>query len=167
MSLTASIPGAGRLTLTDAVLKTMWGFAQHQRRDKEAGGMLIGHHPLASEDIILDRLTTPQTGDRRSRCRFHRDQAAHQKLLDREWSLSGGKRTYLGEWHTHPDDDPQPSSLDLTSWRAAVRDTGFHGPGLLFIIVGRRRTRCWYGTKAQDTFPLVLEYPTGEPHGPP
>lgn len=164
MNLSFRLPQESVVTLAEAVLETMWGFAQHRRRDKEAGGMLIGHHPLDTEDITLDRLTTPQPEDRRGRHFFHRDQAAHQQLLDLQWILSDGKRTYVGEWHTHPEDDPQPSGLDLNSWRKAVRSTDFHGPGLLFIIVGRHTTRIWYGTKGQDTFPLLLEHPTGGHH---
>ncbi len=119
--------------------------------------MLIGHHPLDSEDITLDRLTTPQPEDRRSRCRFHRDQAAHQQLLDLHWILSGGKRTYLGEWHTHPEAHPSPSRLDLRSWRVALRDTAFQGPGLLFVIVGIETACVWFGMAQERHFHLLGE----------
>ncbi|MFB9991943.1 Mov34/MPN/PAD-1 family protein [Deinococcus oregonensis] len=152
--------------MTASVLSTMWGYAQHRSKDREAGGMLIGHHPLETEDIVLDCLTTPQPQDRRSRHQFHRDQAAHQELLDLQWILSGKKRTYVGEWHTHPEDDPHPSSLDLSSWKKAIKHTAFHGPGLLFIIVGRRTTRLWYGTARRKTFSLIYEWPTGEHYDP-
>ncbi|WP_418514581.1 Mov34/MPN/PAD-1 family protein [Deinococcus sp. RM] len=144
----------------------MWGYVQHQRRDEEAGGMLIGHHPVDSQDIVLDRLTTPQPEDRRSRCRFHRDQAAHQQLLDLHWMASGGKRTYVGEWHTHPEARPSPSGLDLRSWRKALRGTAFQGPGLLFIIVGTETASIWFGTTHEPTIHMLgervvppLEYP--------
>lgn len=146
MSLTLPHPAGGVLTVTDTVFETMWGFVQRRRRDTEAGGMLIGHHPMGSEDLILDRLTTPQPEDRRSRCRFHRDQEAHQELLDLQWILSGGKRTYLGEWHTHPEAHPSPSELDLRSWRGALRNTAFRGPGLVFVIVGTETAGAWFGT---------------------
>ena len=123
--------------------------------------MLIGHHPLDSDDIILDRLTIPQSTDRRHRYRFDRDQAAHQSLLDAEWETSGQKRTYVGEWHTHPEDCPSPSSLDLDSWLMAVTRTAYHGPGLLFIIVGRRKTRVWFGYFGKTKFTMILELLTG------
>ncbi|MCY1704278.1 Mov34/MPN/PAD-1 family protein [Deinococcus sp. SL84] len=141
-------------------------FIQRHRRDKEAGGMLIGHHPLACNDIILDQLTTPQPADRRSRYRFERDQAAHQTLLNAEWEKSGQKRTYIGEWHTHPEDSPSPSSLDLRSWQKAVSSTPYHGPGLLFIIVGRQKIRVWFGFNGRTDFNMILELPIGGSDGP-
>lgn len=128
--------------------------------------MLIGHHPLASDDIILDRLTTPQTADRRSRYRFERDQASHQNLLNTEWEKSGQKRTYIGEWHTHPEDVPSPSPLDLKSWLKAISNTAYHGPGLLFIIVGRQITRVWFGCNGKTEFTMILELPIGGSDGP-
>lgn len=165
--ITALLPGTGgTLFLEAAVLTTMNRFVQRRRQDQEAGGMLIGHHPLASEDIILDRLTTPQPADRRRRYRFERDQAAHQVLLNAEWEKSDQRRTYIGEWHTHPEDSPSPSSLDLDSWLKAVSCTHYHGPGLLFIIVGRRRIRVWFGCIGRTEFTMILELPAGGSDGP-
>lgn len=126
--------------------------------------MLIGHHREAAPRIILDRLTTPQPEDRRSRYRFTRDQAAHQRLLDIEWALSGHTRTYLGEWHTHPEAVPIPSCLDRRSWKRALNRTGFHGPGLVFIIVGLTTTRIWFGTREARARQHIGEIPTGALH---
>ncbi|MBZ9749740.1 Mov34/MPN/PAD-1 family protein [Deinococcus sp. HMF7604] len=165
MNLELPLPTGGTLTVTVAVLNTLWAFVQHQPDATEAGGMLIGHHPEATPGIILDRHTTPQQEDQRSRYRYHRDQAAHQVLLSMQWSLSGHTRTYVGEWHTHPEAVPTPSKLDRRSWKAALRETDFRGPGLVFIIIGTRRTRVWFGQKGQTTFPLLVEMPTGGQHG--
>lgn len=126
--------------------------------------MLIGHHLLTSENFILDRLTTPQPADRRRRYRFERDQVAHQTLLDAEWEKSNQKRTYVGEWHTHPEDSPSPSPLDSDSWLKAVTCTSYHGPGLLFIIVGRRKTRVWFGCVGRTEFLQIAKFNTGAMH---
>lgn len=165
MTLEFPLPTGGTLRVTPAVLSTVWAFAQHGPDDTEAGGMLIGHHPEATPGIILDRNTTPQPGDHRSRYRYHRDQVAHQILLSMEWTMSGHTRTYVGEWHTHPEPVPTPSKLDRRSWKAALQATSFRGPGLVFIIVGTRSTRVWYGRKGQVTYPLLGEMPTGGHHG--
>uniref|UniRef100_UPI003CED28D9 Mov34/MPN/PAD-1 family protein n=1 Tax=Enterobacter cloacae complex sp. 280C5 TaxID=3395861 RepID=UPI003CED28D9 len=40
---------------------------------------------------------------------------------------SDGFLVYLGEWHTHPEDFPQPSSTDLRSWRTGLKDDRANG----------------------------------------
>ncbi|WP_407572393.1 Mov34/MPN/PAD-1 family protein [Deinococcus altitudinis] len=151
------------LSVEEQVLSTAWSFAQHMPRATEAGGMLIGHQPQDTTDLVLDRLTIPQPTDQRSRFRFRRSQEAHQELLDLYWMASARTRTYLGEWHTHPEDVPVPSAIDRKSWKKALAETvAFHRMGLLFMIVGRTITRIWYGASA-DSFPiLIAEFPTGE-----
>ena len=44
---------------------------------------------------------------------------------------------YVGDWHTHPEDKPNPSSDDLTSISEVVRRSTHHLPGFLLMIVGR------------------------------
>ena len=158
-----ALPHGGKLTITDNVLETMYDSAQMEKKDLEAGGMFIGHHPRDSEDIILDRLTTPQPADHRTRNRFCRNQAAHQLLLNMEWKLSGEKRTYVGEWHTHPEPKPTPSQLDRKSWTKAIRETAFHGPGLVFIIVGTRVVPVWFASKIGKRS-LIAEVTLGASH---
>ena len=34
---------------------------------------------------------------------------------------SGRILTFVGEWHTHPESFPTPSSIDLNTWRAVTR----------------------------------------------
>ena len=33
------------------------------------------------------------------------------------WAASNGTVTYIGEWHTHPELTPNPSQIDLNSWK--------------------------------------------------
>ena len=153
------LPHGGQLKITGNVIEIMFSFSQLSRQDLEAGGMLIGHHPIGSDNIILDRLTTPQPADRRSRNHFHRDQAAHQHLLDMQWQLSGETRTYVGEWHSHPEARPRPSCTDRKSWTKAVKETKFHGPGLIFIIVGTQMTRVWFRALGFKSHVRLLEIP--------
>lgn len=45
---------------------------------------------------------------------------------------------YVGDWHTHPEDVPTPSSDDLLSIAEVVRRSTHHLPGFLLLIVGRK-----------------------------
>jgi len=69
----------------------------------EAGGVLLGRHILETGDIIVDLITEPMPSDRQGRFRFFRARRPHQAAIDRAWRASGGTYTYLGEWHTHPE----------------------------------------------------------------
>lgn len=149
------LPHGGCLKISEDVLKRTQSYQQLRESDLEAGGMLIGHHPIGTTDIILDRITEPQPGDRRTRNRFYRSQDAHQRLLDEEWERSNYTRNYVGEWHTHPQKSPQPSWLDRMSWLRAMRGTDFCGSGLVFIIVGTSVSKIWFCSKSRRVPKLI------------
>jgi integrative and conjugative element protein (TIGR02256 family) len=50
-----------------------------------------------------------------------------------EWEKSQETMDYLGEWHTHPENNPRPSALDLREWRQISKR---RGEPMMFIIVG-------------------------------
>lgn len=46
---------------------------------------------------------------------------------------------YLGEWHTHPEDSPSPSTIDTDGWQ---RICSKRKTPMLFVIVGTQ-DRLW------------------------
>lgn len=44
---------------------------------------------------------------------------------------------YVGDWHTHPEDNPWPSPTDLDSIVDCVRRSRHELAGFLLVIVGR------------------------------
>lgn len=133
----------GRLGLDHEALRVMLSFTQIGPTATEAGGVLIGRHIEDSDDVIVDVVTRPMPGDRRKRTTFHRSKQAHQEVIDEEWNASCGRRTYLGEWHTHPELHPSPSTMDLQDWRKRIRCDTFHGDCLHFLIVGQDEVGAW------------------------
>lgn len=136
-----------RLKLDDAVLVRFAVYRQVNTHDREAGGVLLGRHLLHTSDIVIDEITEPMSGDRRSRFEFRRGQKSHQRRSDEVWEASGSTCVYLGEWHTHPEPDPTPSSTDLNDWRRRLRTDAFDGDALYFIIVGTQTIRAWEGAR--------------------
>lgn len=113
----------------------------------EGGGVIIGRHIVGTDDVVVDLATTPTKGDRRTRTRFHRSRKAHQAILDDVWSRSGGTQVYLGEWHSHPEPFPSPSSIDMDDWRRRLeRDSG-EAPFVFFLIVGQATIQVWEGSR--------------------
>lgn len=135
----------GKFKISAKALARMLRFIQDHPHKLEAGGVMLGRHILGSRDIIVDTVTIPRAHDRRTRFRFYRDQYAHQRIIDRVWRESGGTCTYLGEWHTHPEEDPLPSALDLREWQRKLREDIFTGEALYFVILGTKHLRVWEG----------------------
>ncbi len=88
----------------------------------EAGGILLGSY--RGRDLEIVGHTKPGVGDRRSAHFFERRDAAHQSAADTAWATSGGTVTFVGEWHTHPAGEVQPSTIDLQTWRSQARAIG-------------------------------------------
>lgn len=138
---TVIIEAASRLViLSEGVLATL---AAHAGSDKESGGIFIGCYRGPHLEIVS--CTTPLAGDIRRTNQFDRRDPGHQAFALRAWSASGRTETFVGEWHTHPEDDPSPSQQDLTTWRSILRVNP--GP-LLFLIVGRHSLWCGIGCGA-------------------
>lgn len=134
----------GRVKVTAAVLHVMQSYAQHGRCATEAGGVLLGRYLQGSDDVVIDAITVPMPGDKRSRYSFYRAKARHQAAIDAAWQASKGTCTYLGEWHTHPETHPTPSGIDTTDWRRRLRTDDYHDE-LFFLIVGTVEIRAWSG----------------------
>ncbi|GMA17684.1 Mov34/MPN/PAD-1 family protein [Deinococcus metallilatus] len=148
---------AGRiLEVHRRVLEAMWAYTQVHPKNTEAGGILVGHERQQG-NLVLDRFTSPQPGDRRTRTRFHRSVEPHQELLNLMWLASGCTRTYFGEWHTHPEPCPTPSSIDLRSWRKHLKQEEARENGLHFIIVGTAITRVWHANQGGRDVTLIGE----------
>jgi integrative and conjugative element protein (TIGR02256 family) len=109
--------------------------------------VLIGRHIIDSDDVVVDRVTSPLAGDRRTRTAFRRAQEKHQAVLDDEWDRSNGRRVYLGEWHTHPEPSPRPSGVDLDDWQRRLRHDTVEARFLFFLIVGQGDLRIWEGSR--------------------
>ena len=93
-------------------------FEQEQatcRGQAERGGILIGSY--RGPHMEITDFTKPGRKDIREAYRFTKQDPRHQRAATRAWVTSGGKDTYVGEWHTHPRGGPEPSTIDTASWR--------------------------------------------------
>jgi integrative and conjugative element protein (TIGR02256 family) len=150
----------GKLEISSYALSRMLAFVQDTRCKPEAGGVLIGRYIRDSPDIVIDEVTVPMAGDRKRRLSFWRSRQPHQQALDQSWLDSGGTSTYLGEWHTHPEDIPIPSDTDIKNWQARLKKDIFSGDTLFFIIIGIKILRVWEGNKKNFIFQLLSELNT-------
>lgn len=133
----------GHVCLTELVVDTVLAHRQLKRSSTEAGGVLLGRLYPRSGDVVVEAVTTPTKADRRSRFSFFRAKRPAQNAVQEAWCRTAGEQNYLGEWHTHPEDDPTPSPIDLSDWARLCNTAVFEQEALFFVIVGRKYTRAW------------------------
>ncbi|RUP33704.1 MAG: hypothetical protein EKK45_04255 [Curvibacter sp.] len=142
MKLIYRVTPRQRLIIAEPAANQLLSFAQRRWWQSEAGGILLGRHLLDSHDVVVDEVTTPQSTDRRSRFAFFRSRQ-HEALAQERWRQQAATSAYLGLWHTHPEPDPTPSSVDHKDWQKAVAGDVFEGDRLFFPIVGTDSIRVW------------------------
>lgn len=125
-----------RILIEAEVLNLVESYRQHLASSTEAGGILIGEY--RGKDIRIVTGTIPSKLDRRSRVRFHRESPHHQSIAMETWRQSKGLCSYLGDWHTHPEDHPIPSSLDISEWKLKL-------PRQKMVVAIFGRKSDWYG----------------------
>lgn len=131
----------------DNVITRLESFRQNKVEDKESGGILIGRFIIGTNDVVIHEVTIPTKADRRNRSFFKRSKKATQNLINAMWKNSNGTLNYLGEWHTHPEDIPSPSEIDLNNWYKITQSAYYEQEFLFFVIVGRKKLRIWESNK--------------------
>lgn len=126
--------GPYRLVLHAQPRDILEKFTQYNRKDPEAGGILLGN--IIDDKINILKLSVPTSLDRASRTNFERSKVGAQIILDYEFYNSNGQMTYFGEWHTHPEQFPTPSHTDLKMLKDQFKNNKLHTCFILLIIKG-------------------------------
>ena len=149
-------PCGGTVALSDRVTTTFSEYAQLGESDPESGGILLGRLILESDDVVIDEATKPAPEDRSWRFYFWRANKPALRRVAEAWNTSGGTQVYLGDWHTHPEDVPRPSCVDLQNWKRLLKKSKYEQDFLLFVVVGRKETCVWEGTRGGRINQLVV-----------
>jgi integrative and conjugative element protein (TIGR02256 family) len=120
------------ISIESQVLATFDAHRQRRFYQREAGGQLFAR--VWDDEWEIVSATGPRSRDRRGRFSFWPHRASEQEEIFEYHALGFD---YVGDWHTHPEDKPNPSSDDLTSISEVVRRSTHHLPGFLLMIVGR------------------------------
>lgn len=119
--------------LSDSVLAHLNKHAQHTGESPEAGGQLFANITKEGSHWFVSSVTGPRPSDHRSRFFFHPDRRIERREIYAEFEQ--GKH-YVGDWHTHPQQTPQPSASDTRSMGEIFEKSTHQLPGILMIIVG-------------------------------
>lgn len=131
------------------VIERLQSYRQLSPLSYEAAGVLIGER--RGNHIVISAISEPGPGDIRSRFSVDRKSSHHQALINELHRTSGGTMNYLGEWHTHPEKFPTPSSVDKSSWRKNIMSVD----PIVLIIVGQGAI--WCGKIAAQQIDILIE----------
>ncbi len=132
------------LWFSEKAVEKMTAYRQSNANDDEACGALLGRLFEENDDIAIDEVTIPQKEDIRRRTSVHRS-PKHSDLAVARWRESGRTESFHGLWHTHPENDSTPSSIDYADWKRVIRNGQYPGTRLVFVIVGIKEVSVWMG----------------------
>ena len=149
-------PSGGIIELGSGVVTVLERYRQLEAKVSEAGGMLLGRLISNSDDLVIDEATEPSKRDQKGRYFFFRRRSHAQKRVDEVWCGSQHTVNYLGEWHSHPEDDPSPSITDINNWFRICRKARYEYDCLVFAIVGRKKLRMWELCESSGTLHQLI-----------
>jgi len=118
-----------------SAIDTMASKAQFNSTEKERGGLLLGRlFPKENLVVVVDAIESPAISSGASK--LYVDNNTANKEMKKRWQDSGGKVTYVGDWHTHPEAVPTPSFIDRDTFKDTYRSSKIDQNFLLCVIVG-------------------------------
>jgi integrative and conjugative element protein (TIGR02256 family) len=128
------LPNSYFLEIEQHILARFRGSRQSKINPLESGGILMGKK--IGEKFLIDFASTPGAGDKRKINRFIRNKKRAQEIINREREKTNNRRIYLGEWHTHFEENPTPTNLDLREWKLTFNNSLLNINFMFCIIVG-------------------------------
>jgi integrative and conjugative element protein (TIGR02256 family) len=128
-----SIPDSHQRIIVEAkVLNYLKSFRQLSSSNFESGGQLFAI--LTDGDVQIKTRNGPNKKDICSSFHFIPDLQLEQKAINSQFKKG---LHYVGDWHTHPQDEPAPSDLDFNTMSSCFSNSKHQLDSILRLIVGR------------------------------
>jgi integrative and conjugative element protein (TIGR02256 family) len=124
--------------LTTRLVESVTSHLKQYGHGKERGGILLGFR--RGPHLHINEATFPMRWDIGTKFAFRRSAIGHGEIALRRWRQSNRTIDWVGEWHSHPEGIPSPSSIDIRSWGEITRD---RAAPMAFMIIGWERG--WLG----------------------
>lgn len=136
------LPDGNVVDVLTPVLDEIFKWIQTGDSAPESGGYIVGYQHDKTGHISLEAVSHPFAFDRKNRIHFDIRDPRHNLFLRRAMRH---KSYYMGVWHTHPQPDPLPSSVDWDDWNATIQSDKTGSQYVFFIIAGTIQWRIWIG----------------------
>lgn len=136
------LPNGKVVDVLSPVMEEMFKWIQNDAIRPESGGYIVGYKHEKTGNISLEAVSCPYALDTNNRIHFDIRDPRHDVFLRK---ARRHKSYYMGVWHTHPQSDPSPSSIDWNDWNATMRTDTTGSQYIFFIIAGSDNWRIWIG----------------------
>ena len=143
------------IKISDKILLLIKAHIQDDYSKSESGGVLIARENISNNNFVIEHITTPFTGDIQSRLRYTRKDKQHVKVFQTLHQENAGIYFYIGEWHTHPEQIPNYSSIDEKNWKRIAKESA--GANIFYhLIAGTIAFRMWKYERSFRTPRLIM-----------
>ena len=148
------LPNGCVVDILEPVLSEIQTWLQITASTPESSGFLLGYKNRNTGNITICNLTIPQKSDERTRffCRILDE--AHFRVMSH---YNKHEIYYMGNWHTHPQKNPIPSSVDQREWNEIIHNDVTGCEYAFFIIAGTTEFRIWIGDRKTKCICEALE----------
>lgn len=136
------LPNGNVVDILCPVLVGIFKCIQNDTSKPESGGYIVGYQHEKTGNISLEDVSLPYMFDTKNRIYFEIRDPRHDLFLKK---AQRNKSNYMGVWHTHPQSDPSPSSVDWEDWTATMHSDRTGSKYVFFIIAGTEKWRIWMG----------------------
>ena len=98
----------------------------------EGGGQLFAR--IEESEVRVEVATGPRRSDGRWRFSYVPDRTAEQDEIANYYAQG---LHFIGDWHTHPEQCPSPSNIDLHSIAECVQKSKHALAGFVHVVVGQ------------------------------
>lgn len=126
----------------EMAIEKMVKYLQADSLSSESGGVLLGYMDATTSTINIIDVTEPSKDDVKSRAYFLRKSISHVRRIQ---LAIKNKDYYVGNWHTHPQNAPFPSSLDVKTWSKGLKYDKVPFGFQIYIVCGIEKMRVWIG----------------------
>lgn len=146
------------IVFVESVVSHLMKHRQNRPWQREAGGQLFAR--FSAGEILIEEVTGPRPTDSRGRTYYSPDRRAERKeILER--FIRG--LHYVGDWHTHPSNIPEPSGTDIRNINECFKKSRHSLNGFILVLVGTVRAPLGLRVSLHDgSNDFVLEPVAGE-----
>lgn len=120
------------IVISGFVMKKLYQYRQLVKTSSERGGLLFGHIVNENKAIVDNMLEVKPEKAGPSFCWFSSEK--ENKLIKEEYKRGS---YLLGKWHTHYENIPRPSNVDISSMKEYYLKSEHNMPLFLMLIIGK------------------------------
>lgn len=126
------------LEIGDKLLASLYNHGK-EHYPNEFGGLLVGYYSENGKTVIINNTILPEKY-KASKYVFERGITGMKEKLEVLFKKVPSS-IYVGEWHTHPDNPPIPSSTDVNAMNEITnhKDVSIKNPVLLIIGYNKKK----------------------------